>query len=202
MTSPSVAKPVRVTRRRGETRARLIDSAFQVFADKGYGHVTIEDVCEAAGYSRGAFYSQFESLEELFFILYDAWATRIAEQVSTAIERGDTITDLSGVVDRIVDTLLLERDWLVIKTDFLMYAARNPNLAHRWSVHRAQLRAVIEESLGASSIELHRSIGTVTEAARAVISVYDGIGIQLLLDDDLDAARDWLRQLLNVVLER
>jgi AcrR family transcriptional regulator len=147
-------------------------------------------------------YSQFESLEELFFILYDAWATRIAEQVSTAIESGATITDLSGVVDRIVDTLLLERDWLVIKTDFLMYAARNPNLAHRWSVHRAQLRAVIEESLGASSIELHRSIGTVTEAARAVISVYDGIGIQLLLDDDLDAARDWLRQLLNVVLER
>lgn len=69
MTSPSVAKPVRVTRRRGETRARLIDSAFHVFADKGYGHVTIEDVCEAAGYSRGAFYSQFQSLEELFFIL-------------------------------------------------------------------------------------------------------------------------------------
>ena len=35
-----------------------------------------------------------------------------------------------------------------------------------------------------------------------MISVYDGVGIQLLLDEDPDAARDWLRQLLNVVLER
>jgi AcrR family transcriptional regulator len=202
MATPTTAKPARVTKRRAETRARLLDAAFKVFADKGYGQVTIEDVCEAAGYSRGAFYSQFDSLEELFFILYGAWATQIAEQVSTAIESGDTITDLSSVVDRIVDTLLPERDWLVIKTDFLMYAARNPNLADRWSVHRAQLRAVIEESLGATSVELHWSIGTVTQAARAVISVYDGIGIQLLIEDDLEAARDWLRQLLNVVLER
>jgi AcrR family transcriptional regulator len=202
MTSPSVAKPARVTKRRGETRARLIGAAFQVFADKGYGHVTIEDVCDAAGYSRGAFYSQFDSLDELFFILYDAWATRIAEQVSTAIASGDTITDLPGVVDRIVDTLLLERDWLVIKTDFLMYAARNPNLAQRWSIHRAQLRAVIEESLGATNVDLNGSIGSITESARAVISLYDGIGIQLLLDDDPAAARVWLRQLLNVVLER
>ncbi|BBX72164.1 TetR/AcrR family transcriptional regulator [Mycobacterium shinjukuense] len=194
------AKPVRVTKRRAETRARLIDAAFKVFADKGFGHVRIEDVCVAAGYTRGAFYSQFESLEELFFILYDQWALRTAEQLRSAMEGTDPVNDLSGVIQRIVETLLLERDWLLIKMDFVMYAARNPELAQRWELHRAQLRAVIEERLTASGIERYQSIDTAAETARAVIAVYDGVSIQLLLDHDQSAARAWLTRLLNVVL--
>lgn len=195
-------KPPRVTKRRAETRARLVEAAFRVFAEKGYGHVTIEDVCEAAGYTRGAFYSQFESLEELFFLLYDQWAGRTAEQVRAAMEGADAVVDLPGVVERIVDTLLLDRDWLLIKFDFLLYSARNPELAHRWEVHRAQLRKVIEERLIASGIGFHQAIDSVTDTARAIIAAYDGVSVQLLLDSDQAAARAWLTQLMNVVLTR
>lgn len=201
-TATTAAKPPRVTKRRAETRARLMDAAFRVFAEKGYGHVTIEDVCEAAGYTRGAFYSQFESLEELFFLLYDQWAGRTAEQVRAAMEGADAVVDLPGVVERIVDTLLLERDWLLIKFDFLLYSARNPELAHRWEVHRAQLRKVIEERLVASGIGFHKAIDSVTDTARAIIAAYDGVSVQLLLDSDHAAARAWLTQLMNVVLTR
>src|ERR1700750_1038852 len=104
-TTATAARPARVTKRRAETRARLIEAAFHVFADKGFGHVRIEDVCEAAGYTRGAFYSQSDSLEELFFILYDEWAARVADQVRTATAAGEAAADLSGVVERIVNTL-------------------------------------------------------------------------------------------------
>lgn len=38
----------RVTRRRVRTRANLLDAAFAVFAAKGFGRVSIEEVCEAA----------------------------------------------------------------------------------------------------------------------------------------------------------
>lgn len=201
-TATATTKPPRVTKRRAETRARLMDAAFRVFAEKGYGHVTIEDVCEAAGYTRGAFYSQFESLEELFFLLYDQWAGRTAEQVRAAMEGADAVVDLPGVVERIVDTLLLERDWLLIKFDFLLYSARNPELAHRWEVHRAQLRKVIEERLIASGIGFHKAIDSVTDTARAIIAAYDGVSVQLLLDSDQAAARAWLTQLMNLVLTR
>jgi AcrR family transcriptional regulator len=201
-TTTAAAKPPRVTKRRAETRARLIDAAFRVFAEKGFGHVTIEDVCEAAGYTRGAFYSQFETLEELFFLLYDEWAVRTAEQVRSAMEGADALTDLSGVVERIVDTLLLERDWLLIKFDFLLYAARKPELAHRWELHRVQLRNIVEERLVASGIRYHQAIDSVTDTARAIIAAYDGVSVQLLLDSDLVAARAWLTQLMNVVLTR
>ncbi len=60
----------RVTARRLRTRAHLLDAAFTVFAAKGFGHVSIEEICDAAYYTRGAFYSNFAYLDELFFALY------------------------------------------------------------------------------------------------------------------------------------
>jgi len=43
-------------------------------------------------------------------------------------------------------------------------------------------------------------LGTVAEAARAVVAAYDGVTVQLLLDNDTTAARDWLNQLLTALL--
>ena len=57
--------PPRVTKRRAETRQRLLDAALLVFAEDGFGRVSVEDVCERAGYTRGAFYSNFSSLDEV-----------------------------------------------------------------------------------------------------------------------------------------
>jgi AcrR family transcriptional regulator len=160
-TTPTAAKPPRVTKRRGETRARLLDAAFRVFADKGFGRARIEDVCAEAGYTRGAFYSQFGSLEELFFTLYDERATLIAGQLATAMTAPPEPADWTEVLDRISQTLLLERDWLLIKTDFLMHAARHPEVAERLATHRDQLRAAVEQRLADTGNDVHEALGTV-----------------------------------------
>ena len=200
-------KPARVTKRRAETRARLLDAAYRVFADKGFGRTRIEDVCSAAGYTRGAFYSQFDSLDELFFSLYDERALLITEQVGNALADVDGADSIEAALDRVAATLLLDRDWLLIKTDFLMHAARNPVVAKRLLHHRGELRAAIEQRLAATAAALDDLavdppwlLGTVADAARAVVAAYDGVTVQLLLDNDTAAARDWLSQLLTALL--
>ncbi|MZE68408.1 TetR family transcriptional regulator, partial [Streptomyces sp. SID5789] len=110
------------------TRANLLDAAFAVFAAKGFGRVSIEEVCEAAGYSRGAFYSNFDSLDELFFALYRDRADLIAEQVAGALAQDGPGLDVPAAVDRVTEVLLLDRDWLLVKTDFLVHAARDPEV--------------------------------------------------------------------------
>jgi AcrR family transcriptional regulator len=193
----------RVTKRRAETRTKLIEAAFRVFADKGFGQVRIDDVCAAAGYTRGAFYSQFDSLEELFFTLYEERAQVIAAQVGEALMIDDA-TDAFDAVERVSATLLLDRDWLLIKTDFLLHAARNPAVADRLATHRKQLRTAVEHRLqGARDrLTLPSAIPDIPAAARAVVAAYDGVTVQLLLDGDLPAARAWLTQLLNALLNR
>ncbi|MFG3208685.1 TetR/AcrR family transcriptional regulator [Streptomyces tendae] len=192
----------RVTRRRVRTRANLLDAAFAVFAAKGFGRVSIEEVCEAAGYSRGAFYSNFDSLDELFFALYEQRADLIAEQVTTALAADGPGLDVPAAVERVSEVLLLDRDWLLVKTDFLVHAARDPQVARTLLEHRARLRRAIADRLARARghTALPAVLGDADEAAHAVVAAYDGVTTQLLLDRDVVRARVWLGQLLTALL--
>ncbi|MGX1128395.1 AcrR family transcriptional regulator [Streptomyces glaucescens] len=192
----------RLTRRRVRTRANLLDAAFTVFAAKGFGRVSIEEVCEAAGYSRGAFYSNFDSLDELFFALYRQRADLIAEQVSGALAQDGPDLDVPAAVDRVTEVLLLDLDWLLVKTDFLVHAAREPAVAETLLEHRARLRGAIAERLARAQghTELPAVFGDSDAAAHAVVAAYDGVTTQLLLDRDVESARAWLKQLLTALL--
>ncbi|MFH9089619.1 TetR/AcrR family transcriptional regulator [Streptomyces sp. NPDC017673] len=192
----------RVTRRRVRTRARLLDAAFAVFAAKGYGRVSIEEVCEAAGFSRGAFYSNFATLDELFFALYQERADLIAAQVADALAQDGPDLDVPASVDRVTEVLLLDVDWLLVKTDFLVHAARNPDVARALLDHRARLRRAIADRLSRARghTALPAVLGDADGAAHAVVAAYDGVTTQLLLDRDVEAARAWLGQLLTALL--
>ncbi|MGW7404707.1 TetR/AcrR family transcriptional regulator [Streptomyces sp. NPDC054833] len=192
----------RVTRRRVHTRARLLEAAFGVFAAKGFGRVSIEEVCEAAGFSRGAFYSNFATLDELFFALYQERADLIAQQVTQALAGDGPDLDVPASVDRVTEVLLLDVDWLLVKTDFLVHAARDPEVAQTLLDHRARLRSAIADRLSRAKghTELPAVLGDVDGAAHAVVAAYDGVTTQLLLDRDVETARAWLRQLLTALL--
>jgi AcrR family transcriptional regulator len=58
----------RLTRaeRRAQTRQALLDAAARVFIERGFARASVEAIAEEAGYTRGAFYSNFASKEELF----------------------------------------------------------------------------------------------------------------------------------------
>lgn len=187
---------VRVTKRRAQTRARMVAAARQVCCHRGFGHVTIDDVCEAAGYSRGAFYSQFANLEDLFFVLYDEWAS-VAENglcEAVACSQPDSV---QAVVDLLVENLSWDRTWLAVKQNFLLHASYDSGVGERYERHRARVCALIENLLSRSGIAGALGDG---DTAHAVVAAFDGIGMSFLLDSDLAGARRKLGQLLAAVL--
>ena len=76
--------PVRQPRpRREDVRRRLLAAAVHVFADAGYDAASLDQVAAAAGFTKGAVYSNFASKDELFFALIEE---HITERVETARE--------------------------------------------------------------------------------------------------------------------
>jgi AcrR family transcriptional regulator len=74
--------PKRLTRKEQQqrTRSRLLSSAAKVFACKGMQQASVDEVAEEAGYTKGAFYANFKSKEELFLAMLDErFAERIEE---------------------------------------------------------------------------------------------------------------------------
>lgn len=60
--------------KRAKTRARLVEAALNVFAFGGYEHATVDEIAHAAGLSKGAFYFNFNSKEEVLIHLVRQWA--------------------------------------------------------------------------------------------------------------------------------
>src|SRR5215471_1424210 len=56
---------------RDETRDKLFEAAARVFEDHGIGGASIEAIAAAAGFSRGAFYSNFASKDELIIAMLE-----------------------------------------------------------------------------------------------------------------------------------
>ena len=53
------------TQRQPDARTRLLDTAMQVIRAKGYTASTVDDICQAAGLTKGAFFHHFKSKEDL-----------------------------------------------------------------------------------------------------------------------------------------
>ena len=57
-----------------ESKTKLLNAALRVIRAKGYAATRVEDICEAAGLTKGGFFHHFKSKEELAVAAADYWA--------------------------------------------------------------------------------------------------------------------------------
>lgn len=114
---------------RAKTRRRLIRAAYLVFAQHGYGSTNVTMVCEAAGFTRGAFYSNFTSLEELFIEVWRfhvQWIMDVmAKVVDTYVVQG---ADYGKLIEMAVRAIPVNERWQRVNGDFVALCTRTPEL--------------------------------------------------------------------------
>jgi AcrR family transcriptional regulator len=84
------AKPAgagRRERRAVETRLRLFRCALQLFAERGFSSVTVEEITEAADVGKGTFFNYFESKDHVLGVMAEVQLGKVREAL-TAAERG------------------------------------------------------------------------------------------------------------------
>ncbi|AUG80599.1 TetR family transcriptional regulator [Kitasatospora sp. MMS16-BH015] len=172
--------PKGVTSRRPRTRAALLTAALAAFAEHGFHATSIEQVCERAGYTRGAFYSNFSSKEELFLALFDDHSKRIVQRITERIDAAIAATEagdlpLQSLVEILAEVEPAERDWYLVTTEFTLHAIRDRQAAWVLAQHDARLRTEIARCL---TTHLHRTGRTLTvdpdTFARLLVAVREG----------------------------
>lgn len=191
------------SRRRQATRERLLDAACGVFAARGLGRTSIEQICEAAGYTRGAFYSNFTDVDELFFALFEHQVRRTVAQVSRTLDEAAPQRSVPELVDDVVAALDVDRDWLIVRTEFMLHAARTPSVRTTLTAHRATMAAALHPALAqvAGNPALPPELRSPDRLARMVMAVHNGVSLELLLDPDPELFRRNLRDLLVLLLD-
>lgn len=205
-----------ITERRRRTRASLQEAAIAAFAAHGVEGASIEEICAAGGFTRGAFYSNFATKDELVLAIVDselddlvegisdfvAAADQRPEDVSTPEARREAVrTSLRGSLG------LRHRSahWQITMREIQLYALRHRELLARVDELRrardAELRAVIEQALlsyGARcTIELDRLVdicrGTTDAAADAALAQQEGEEIDIDIESTALVIEAFLR---------
>lgn len=137
------------SRRRTQTRARLLAAAHEVFAEVGMGAASVEMICERAGFTRGAFYSNFESKEELFLALITQMTESKLEEVAGRVrELGPGSTgagvDPSTLVRQVVGASLGEHMEPQLLSEIRTQALRDPRLAAAYLTWQETMRERVE----------------------------------------------------------
>src|SRR3954453_3654381 len=71
------------------TRRSLLGSASRLFCRRGLEGTSVDEVAEAAGYTKGAFYANFKSKEELFLVMLDEKFSRELERLDRTLAGTD-----------------------------------------------------------------------------------------------------------------
>lgn len=176
MTS-SARESAPVSARRAQTRQRLMAAAVTVFAEKGVAGASVEELCEAAGFTRGAFYSNFESKDELCFALLQGVADGAMAALRVALDGiGPEPATVPELVDTAVDTFLAtqaqDRAAALLLKELELYALRHPAFAREYlrvqrDTHGA-FAALVDDALARRGVGMALPTDQVIEVLHAV----------------------------------
>jgi AcrR family transcriptional regulator len=183
--------PQRLTRKekQEETRRLLLDAAERVFIRSGLQGSSVEEIAAEAGFTRGAFYSNFDSKDELFVeLLHTRVYDRYAEMAEAAQQQPGTPRErLRWGIEQVRDVQKGEDgNWLFrLWLECLTQAARDEEFrklaATFWSGNRALLA---EQTKDAFKEAGRRPPLPAKQIATAMIALDIGLAVQHLVDPE------------------
>jgi len=113
--------------RKEMTRELLLDAAIGVFAEKGYHGASLDDVADAAGFTKGAVYSNFTRKADLFRALLERESGRYDQALTQTVE-AVPLELLPDVAAELLETPESDQETRTLLVEFWMAAVRDPGL--------------------------------------------------------------------------
>lgn len=190
---------------RAKTAAKLVEAGLEVFADKGFHAATVADICAHGQVSRGAFYSNFENKDALFFAIFEANASRVLGLLSTLPESTPTDAALGDTIAALIGALSADpeaaRRWYVVSVEFRSYAARNAEAAAQLAAHDRSVHDAVTEFIDTTLARHGRPLPRHAAAhlARLLIAIHDGAMLGDLTGDGGTSAALMTQYLLPLI---
>jgi len=191
---------VRTRPTRDETRDKLFEAAARVFEEHGIGGASIEAIAAAAGFTRGAFYSNFVSKDELIIAMLE---DHVAQSIRRSLDLLAKHQNLDDFLDAFKRMDRSQQDPLgrspLLHMEMILFVARaekrRPELAKRLRARRKLIADIVETTLKDSGRPA--SVNPAWTAA-VVLALDDGFRLHRLIDPETTPADSFLRALSDL----
>jgi AcrR family transcriptional regulator len=134
--------------KKAETRASLLRAAEDVFGRRGFQAASVDEVAEAAGFTKGAVYAHFESKEDLFLAMLDErFADRIDEIRTVLSDEHEVAEQAREAGEGFMAYIDADPRWSPIFFEFWAHAVRNPDVAGKLVTRYRVLRGAVAEAI-------------------------------------------------------
>ena len=186
---------VRTRPTRDDTCEKLFEAAARVFEDQGIGGASIEAIAAAAGFTRGAFYSNFKSKDELIIAMLE---DHVEQTIRRNLDLLDRHKNLADFIDALKTIDRSHQDPLarspLLHMEMILFVARaekrRPDLAKRLRARRKLIVDIVETTLknnGKNGSLNPTWIGAI------VLALEDGFRLHRLIDPETTPADSFLR---------
>ncbi|HVQ66007.1 MAG TPA: TetR/AcrR family transcriptional regulator [Bradyrhizobium sp.] len=186
---------VRTRPTRDDTREKLFEAAARVFEDQGIGGASIEAIAAAAGFTRGAFYSNFKSKDELIIAMLEDHVEQSILRIRDLLERHKNLADF---IEALKTMGRSQQDPLgrspLLHMEMILFVARaekrRPELAKRLRARRKLVADIIETTAKNSG---RTTILNPAWAGALVLALEDGFRLHRLIDPETTSPDSFFR---------
>jgi AcrR family transcriptional regulator len=186
---------VRTRPTRDDTCEKLFEAAARVFEDQGIGGASIEAIAAAAGFSRGAFYSNFKSKDELIIAMLE---DHVAQSIRRNLDLLARHRNLADFIEALKTMDRSHQDPLgrspLLHMEMILFVARaekrRPDLAKRLRARRKLITDIVEITLKNSG---KNPALNPTWTGAILLALEDGFRLHRLIDPETTPADSFLR---------
>ena len=170
--------------KQAKTRSSLMSSAARIFCKHGMERASIEEVAEDAGYTKGAFYANFASKQELFLAMLDERFTQRIEEADRAFADDESPPEQARhAAGGFARALQGDPEYKRLYLEFTSYALRDPDFREELLTRFATLRDRLERVYARRIEEYELALDIpVDRIVRMVIAMTDGWVLWHLLE--------------------
>ena len=190
---------VRTRPTRDDTCEKLFEAAARVFEEQGIGGASIEAIAAAAGFTRGAFYSNFKSKDELIIAMLEDHVEQSIRRLHDLLARHNNLADF---IDALRTMDRSRHDPLgrspLLHMEMILFVARaekrKPELAKRLRARRKLIADIVEATAknGTKNSGRNAALNPAWIGA-VVLALEDGFRLHRLIDPETTPADSFLR---------
>ena len=192
---------VRTRPTRDDTRDKLFEAAARVFEEQGIGGASIEAIAAAAGFTRGAFYSNFKSKDELIIAMLEDHVEQSIGRIRDLLEKHKNLADF---IEALKTMNRSQQDPLgrspLLHMEMILFVARaekrRPELAKRLRARRKLVADIVETTNRNGGKD---AVLDPAKTAALVLALEDGFRLHRLIDPETTPADSYLRAINDLM---
>jgi AcrR family transcriptional regulator len=170
-----------------KTRASLLRSAAKLICRKGITEASVDDISTDAGYTKGAFYANFKTKEEMFLVMLDNAYAGELERIEAGLAGEAHVAEVRQSAEEFIRFVRADPDWPRLYFEFVVYAARNPEFRQELATRNRAMRERIAEVIRNWTAEFETEPPfSFEDIATMLFCLADGFLVQQLVEPDVD----------------